>query len=160
MNILMLADHLNKEFGADGHFLVIRGARNHPKHRRRNCAGGGIRWSHVNGINTSKLILPVGWSDVLPANLYLGDAYVKYAPHMALSDTYRKNIDAVYAASGIPQINHPEGVTGPRLTDLTPLNRPFLFEVWNAFPSISPLGGKTDAGLVVPSSSRDCGTNF
>src|SRR5262249_45851746 len=56
-----------------------------------------------------------------------------------------------YKVGGIPQINHPSSLWGPRLEDLLTIQRPFLFEVWNAFPSIASLGGVDEKGVVTPS---------
>ena len=141
-------DQLNKEFGADGQFLVIPGEEI-TQSIKDSSLPGGVRWSHVNGINTNKVILPIGFPAETPA--HLSEAYIKDAPSISLAETYVENIDSIYAAGGIPQINHPEGITGPHLPDLLPINRPFLFEVWNAFPSISPLGGVDHNAVVVPS---------
>jgi hypothetical protein len=156
---LVITDHehltpveqLNKEFGGDGQFLVIQG-QEITQGIQDATAPGGVRWSHVNGINTDKPIMPIGYPSTIPPGLSQTEAYFKFAPSgVSLADTYARNVDAVYAAGGIPQINHPTGISGPRLEDILPVQRPFLFEVWNGFPLIAPLGGTDDHGKVIPS---------
>jgi hypothetical protein len=130
-------DLLNKELGEDGTFLVLPG-QEITQGLQDTSSPGGIRWTHVNGIDTNKVIMPMG--------------YPNYAPTgVTVSETYIRNINEVYAAGGIPQINHPSGLIGPHLDDLLKIQRPFLFEVWNAFPSIGPLGGSDENGVVTPS---------
>jgi hypothetical protein len=130
-------DQFNQEFGGDGQFLVIQG-QEITQGIHDPSSHGGIRWSHVNAINSNKLILPLGYPNYSPTGL-------------TLPQTYLRNVDEVYAAGGIPQINHPEAISGPGLKDLLAIQRPFLFEVWNAFPSIGALGGVADDGTVSPS---------
>ena len=142
---LVITDHehltpvnrLNEEFGEGSQFLVIQG-QEITQGIHDSSSPGEIRWAHVNGINTNKVILPIGYPNYAPTGL-------------TMAQTYIRNVDEVYAAGGIPQINHPEGISGPRLKDLLAIQRPFLFEVWNAFPSIGALGGTEEDGTVVPS---------
>jgi len=125
-------DTLNKP----GEFLVIRG-QEITQGIHEDGAPNGIRWAHVNGINTNQAIMPIGYPN-MPNDVSLGATYVR-------------NVDAVYAAGGIPQINHPTRIAGPRLEDLLQIQRPFLFEVFNAFPHIGSFGGVDDKGVVAPS---------
>ena len=142
-------DLLNSQVGEAGKFLVMQG-QEITQGIRDNSLSGTVRWSHLNGLNTNRVITPIGFPPDLPADLIA--AYTKYAPdNVTLAQTYIRNIDQVYAAGGIPQVNHPEGTIGPRLRDLLQIQRPFLFEVWNAFPSIAPLGGVDENGVVIPS---------
>jgi len=143
-------DFLNKQVGGDGQFLLIQG-QEITQGVHDDKSSGGVRWSHVNGINISHVILPQGIPAELPAGMTLGEAYRKFAPSMTMADSYIRNIEAVYSAGGIPQVNHPEGYSGPRLADLMAIKQPFLIEVWNAFPSINALGGVDDDGTVYPS---------
>ena len=130
-------DELNKKYGADDKFLVLRGQEITQGIKDPTSSEGGIRWSHVNGIDINKAILPIGYPNI--------------ATSISLADTFLRNIDEVYKAGGIPQINHPSAQWGPRLEDLLPIQRPFVFEVWNAFPSGGNLGGTDDKGVVTPS---------
>jgi hypothetical protein len=127
-------DSLNEEFGGDSQFLVIRGQE---ITQGIQDSSKRIRWSHVNGININRAIMPIGYPD--------------YPTTISMADTYARNIDEVYAAGGMPQINHPTPVMGPHLEDLLPISRPVLFEVWNAFPSLGPLGGEDEQGNKIPS---------
>ena len=156
---LVITDHehltpveqINKELGKDGTFLAIRGEEV-TQGVSASTPGGAFRWAHVNGINTDKVIYPVGFPPNGPADMLLADAYRKYAPtEVSLAQTYIANIDAIYAAGGIPQVNHPTGRWGVRLEELKRISRPFLFEIWNAFPSIGPLGGVDERGVSIPS---------
>jgi hypothetical protein len=149
---LTQVDFLNRKFGADGQFLAIRGEEiTQGVHDATH--GDAILWGHVNGINTNQVIYPLGWPEPLPPNIPPeGQTYFDFMPHTAsLAQTYTRNVDKIYSASGIPQINHPSGLSGTRLEDLLPLRRPFLFEVWNGFPLISPLGGQDETGRKIPS---------
>jgi hypothetical protein len=130
-------DQLNEEFGKDSQFLVIQG-QEITQGIHDSSSPDEIRWAHVNAINTNKVILPMGYPNYAPTGL-------------TLAQTYIRNINEVYAGGGIPQINHPEQMSGPKLSDLLAIQRPFLFEVWNAFPSIAPLGGTNEDGTIVPS---------
>jgi len=156
---LVITDHehltpvepLNQELGGEGTFLVISG-QEVTQGLAPAVPGGAFRWAHVNGINTDKVIYPVGFPKELPPQMLLGDAYRKYAPtDRSPAQAYISNIDAIYEAGGIPQVNHPTGRWGVRLEELKKISRPFLFEVWNAFPSIGPLGGVDEGGGQVPS---------
>jgi hypothetical protein len=133
---LVITDHenftdvapVNAKYATDGHFLVIPGQEitqtlPDPTHL------GGVRHLHINGINTDKLILPL-------------TAPVGMPP----SEIYERNIAAIRAAGGIPQINHPNLLWSVRPEDLLPLKEPFLLEIWNAFPTSNNLGGVDSAG--------------
>lgn len=122
---------LNRKYAATGDFLVLPGqeitqAMQDASHHQ------GIRHLHVNGINIDRAIMPLGHpapaKDVSPAQ------------------TYTRNIDAVYSAGGIPQVNHPNLRWSVRTEDLMPIAQPFLLEVWNAFPTSNNLGGSDESG--------------
>lgn len=136
---LVVTDHefltdvtsLNRKYAAQGDFLVLPGQEitqaladaSHPQ---------GVRHVHVNGININTRILPLGHP----------------APAKGVSpmQAYTRNIDAIYSAGGIPQVNHPNLRWSVRLEDLLPIAQPFLLEVWNAFPTSNNLGGSDDSG--------------
>ena len=142
---LVITDHefltdvapLNSKYGGDGKFLVLPGqeitqAVADPAHPN------GLRYVHVNGLNINKAIMPVGHPAPAASNT---------SPLQA----YERNIAAILAAGGIPQINHPNLQWSVRLGDLLPIETPFLFEVWNAFPTSNNLGGVDEAGNNSPS---------
>jgi hypothetical protein len=144
-------DVLNHQLGGDGQFLVIQG-QEITQGVADSTVSGGVRWSHVNGIDTNRVILPIGYPTQAPSGITLIQEYARRPPtSVSLADTYVRNIDAVLAAGGIAQVNHPSGINGPRLEDLLRVQKPFLLEVWNAFPSIGALGGVSDKGEVIPS---------
>lgn len=131
---LVITDHefltdvtaLNRKYAAEGDFLVLPGqeitqALQDASHHQ------GVRHLHVNGININQSIMPLGH----PAP----------AKGVAPAQTYTRNINAIYSAGGIPQVNHPNLRWSVRLEDLLPITQPFLLEVWNAFPSSNNLGG-------------------
>lgn len=136
---LVITDHefltdvsaLNQKYAPQGNFLVLSGQEitqaiqddTHPQ---------GVRHLHVNGINLNRSIMPLG--------------YPAPAKGVAPAQTYTRNIDAIYSAGGIPQVNHPNLRWSVRLQDLLPITQPFLLEVWNAFPSSNNWGGNDDAG--------------
>lgn len=85
----------------------------------------GMRFFHVNALGISKVIasVPRDAAGVTPANIY------------------QRHIDAIYAAGGIPQVNHPNLQWSVEPEDLLPISKPFLLEIWNAFPTSNNLGG-------------------
>jgi hypothetical protein len=91
----------------------------------------------VNGININTPIMPLG--------------YPKDLPHVSAAEAYQRNIAAIRAAGGIPQVNHPNLGWSVRLEDLLPLSSPYLFEVWNSFPTSNNLGSVDDNGNTLPS---------
>jgi hypothetical protein len=140
---LVITDHefltdvtdLNKKYAATADFLVIRGqeitqAVLDPKDPKRT------RYLHVNGIDIDRAIMPVGYPKISA---------------LASTPVYERNLAEVRSAGGIPQINHPNLGWSVRLEDLLPLQGPYLFEVWNAFPTSNNLGGTADDGETSPS---------
>jgi hypothetical protein len=111
----------------DGEFLVIQG-QEITQTVRDSTHPHGIRHAHMNGINTSAVILPEGYPDAPPET-------------SSLTAVYQRNLAAIKKAGGIPQVNHPNLHWSVRLDDLMPLEGPFLMEIWNAFPSSNNLGG-------------------
>lgn len=127
---------LNGLVGAANRFLVIAGQevtqrvadRAHP---------GGARQAHVNALGTSRLVLPVG-----ERNLATG---------MSIAATYARNGQAIRAAGGIMQVNHPNFLWSVPLADMMDLPDSTLFELWNGHPIVYNLGGTDSTGQVMPS---------
>lgn len=118
---------LNRDHGADSTFLAIRG-QEITQILRDDSHHGGARHAHVNGIGTSRVIMPVGH----PA---------KAAEGISMAEAYQRNTAAIAAAGGIAQVNHPNLFWSVRPADLLTIAQPFLMEIWNAFPSSNNLGG-------------------
>ena len=125
---------LNRKYGADGSFLVLRGQEITQRVER---PPNGVRHFHVNGIDIDEVILPPGY----PAS----------PRDMEPFQTYERNIAAIEQAGGIPQVNHPNLLWSVKLEDLLPITRPFLLEIWNGYPSSNNAGGVDEAGQVHPS---------
>ncbi len=114
---------LNALLGAAGRFLVVAGQEvtqilpdsTHPDRRRQG---------HVNGINVSRVVTPQGGG--------------------SLAESYARNLAAITAAGGLPQVNHPNWRWSVRLPDMLNLPDSTLFEIRNGHPGINSLGG-TDA---------------
>lgn len=154
---LVITDHefltdvapLNERVAGEGEFLVLPGQEitqvvADPAHR------GGVRHAHVNGINTDRVIMPLG-----PADAQKGGLGSLTAPAgVSMAKTFVRNVAEIDKAGGIPQINHPNISWSVRLEDLMPIDRPFLMEVWNAFPASNNLGGTDDAGNRGPSTEE------
>ena len=114
-------------FGAAGRFLVIQGQEvtqilpdsTHPDRRRQG---------HVNAINSSRVVMPQGGT--------------------SLADSYARNLAAIRAAGGLPQVNHPNWRWSVRLSDMLGLPDSTIFEIRNGHPGINSLGGTDSAGNV------------
>jgi len=142
---LVITDHefvtdvepLNKKADPDRPFLVLRG-QEITQTIVDPSRPTGFRQLHVNGLNVSTPIMPLGYPDD-PRNISPSHAYIK-------------NIDAIRAIGGIPQVNHPNLQWSVRLNDLLPITGTFLLEIWNAFPTSNNLGGVDGAQNVSLSS--------
>jgi hypothetical protein len=118
---------LNALLGAEGKFLVIRGQEvtqilpdsTHPDRRRQG---------HVNAINLTRVVMPQGGA--------------------SLSESYARNLAAIRAAGGLPQVNHPNWRWSVRLGDMLDLPDSTIFEIRNGHPGINSLGGTDAAGNV------------
>ena len=118
---------LNALLGATGRFLVIRGQEvtqalpdsSHPDKRRQ---------AHVNAINLSRVVLPQGGASV--------------------AESYARNLAAIGAAGGLPQVNHPNYRWSVRLADMIGLPDSTIFELRNGHPGINYAGGTDAAGNV------------
>ena len=118
---------LNALLGATSRFLVIRGQEvtqilpdsSHPDKRRQG---------HVNAINSTRVVMPQGGA--------------------SLAESYARNLAAITAAGGLPQVNHPNWRWSARLTDMLALPDSTIFEIRNGHPGINSLGGTDAAGNV------------
>lgn len=106
-------DGLNALFGAEGKFLVLSG--------QEVTARFEAKAAHVNGLGLSTVVTPL-----------TGDSVV---------DVLQKNIDAIRAAGGVPQVNHPNFLWSLGGADLAQLQGPALLEIWNGHPMVNNLGG-------------------
>ena len=118
---------LNALLGANGKFLVVRGQEvtqilpdsTHPDRRRQG---------HVNAINLTRVVLPQGGA--------------------TLAESYARNLAAIRAAGGLPQVNHPNWRWSVRLNDMLDLPDSTIFEIRNGHPGINSLGGTDAAGNI------------
>ena len=122
---------LNQKYGSE--FLVIKGQEVTDSVRAPNRRDG-VRHTHMNGIGLEKLDKPI-----IPAGKAQGTS---------ATESYQRSLAAIDAAGGIPQVNHPAIQLAISDKDLLPLTKPFLMEVWNAFPTINNLGGTDGDGNV------------
>lgn len=132
------ARQLNQSYAEDGKFLVLPGQEitqmiAEPSHP------GGVRHAHVNGINTSRVIMPITPNP---------------ARGVSLADAYARNLREIASAGGVAQINHPNLAWSVTLQDLLPVQGPFLFEIWNAFPTSNNLGGTDEHDRYSPSAEE------
>ena len=142
---LVITDHefltdvapLNRKYADKGDFLVLSGQEVTQRivdPSRLN----GVRQLHVNGINTGKVIMPLG--------------HPEPGSGITSAQAYERNIAAVRAAGGIAQVNHPNLQWSATPDGLHGIAGPFLLEVWNAFPTSHNLGGIDDTGHDTPPS--------
>ena len=68
-----------------------------------------------------------------------------------MAEGYAKNIAAIRAAGGIPQVNHPNYRWSVRLGDVVNLPDSTLFEIANAHTLVNNPGSADADGRVVPS---------
>ena len=121
---------LNALLGAAGKFVIVAGQEvtqilpdsTHPDRRRQG---------HVNAIGLSRVVLPQGGA--------------------SLAESYARNLAAITAAGGLPQVNHPNWRWSVRLSDMLGLPDSTLFEIRNGHPGINNLGGADAMGNVAPS---------
>lgn len=146
---LVITDHefltnvgpLNALLGADGKFLVMPGQEitqyiTGPDKARTGC--------HVNAINTSKVVMPIGATGV-------GVIGGRAPAGVSMSDTFTRNIAEVKAAGGLAQINHPNWQWSVHANDLVNVPDYTLYEVFNGLPDINNFGGTDENGDVMPS---------
>lgn len=142
-SFLFITDHetitdpapLNARFGTPT-FLLIRGEEitqrvadpNHADKRRQ---------AHINGLGVTSVVMPQGEKGV--------------ATGISMADGYARNIAAIRAAGGIPQVNHPNYRWSVRLGDVVNLPDSTLFEIANAHALVNNAGSPSADGRVVPS---------
>jgi hypothetical protein len=73
------------------------------------------------------------------------------ATGITMAEGYAKNIAAIRAAGGIPQVNHPNYRWSVRLNDVVNLPDSTLFEIANAHTLVNNPGSADADGRVVPS---------
>jgi hypothetical protein len=142
-SFLFITDHetltdpapLNARFGTPA-FLLIRGEEitqrvADPAH------ADGKRQAHINGLGVSTVVLPQGEKGI--------------ATGITMAGGYAKNIAAIRAAGGIPQVNHPNYRWSVRLSDVVNLPDSTLFEIANAHTLVNNPGSANADGRVVPS---------
>jgi hypothetical protein len=127
---------LNGKYADKADFLVLSG-QEITQQVVDPSRSNGVRQLHVNGINTGKVIMPLG--------------YPQPGRGITSAQAYERNIAAVRAAGGIAQVNHPNLQWSATPDDLQGIAGPFLLEVWNAFPTSHNLGGTDASGHDAPS---------
>lgn len=122
---------LNAELAAPGTFLVIRGQevtqRVFDPARPTNA-----RQAHVNAIGLARPVLPLGERGLVRDT--------------TIAATYARNLTAIRAEGGLPQVNHPNFRWSVTANDMAGLPDSTLFEVWNAHSGVNNLGGTDSAG--------------
>ncbi len=118
-NYLTSVDGLNALHGADEKFLVIKGEEVTDEFQQKPI--------HINSLNPESLVKPQGGTSVL--------------------DTMQRNVDAIRAARGVPQIDHPNFRWAITADELRQLQNNKLFEIYNGHPQVNNLGGGGVPGL-------------
>ena len=142
-DFLFITDHelitdvqpLNALGGATGAFIVIPGQE--VTQRVADPVRGTPREAHMNALGVARVIPRVG-----PNGL---------ASDVTVGETYERNVDAIRAAGGVPQINHPNFRWSVPLTEMLNLPDSVLFEVWNGHPLVYNEGGIDSTGVEMPS---------
>ena len=125
---------LNGLLAGANRFLVIAGQEvtqrvADPKHT------GGVRQAHVNALGTTRLVPTLGERNI--------------ASGMSIGQTYARHHEAIRAAGGIMQVNHPNFIWSVPLEDMMNLPDSTIFEVWNGHPIVYNLGGTDSTGQVM-----------
>ncbi len=118
-NYLTSVDGLNALHGADEKFLVIRGEEVTDEFKDKPI--------HINSLNPAAFVKPQGGTNVL--------------------NIMQRNVDAIRAARGVPQIDHPNFHWAITADDLRQLQNNKLFEIYNGHPQVNNLGGGGLPGL-------------
>jgi hypothetical protein len=120
-NFVFITDHeyitgvsaLNDLFGRPPYFAIFTGQEITGVFDRKPF--------HVNGLGLGRVVMPkTGKSGV---------------------ETMQFNIDAVRAAGGVPQINHPNFGWALTAADISKLENVKLMEIFNGHPTVNNLGG-------------------
>jgi hypothetical protein len=142
-SFLFITDHekitdpepLNARFGS-ATFILIRGEEI-TQRVADSAHADGRRQAHINGLGVTSVVLPQGEKGI--------------ATGITMAEGYAKNIAAIRAAGGIPQVNHPNWRWSVRLNDVVNLPDSTLFEIANAHTSVNNQGSADADGRVVPS---------
>lgn len=141
---LFITDHekltdpapLNAKFGKPGQFLLIVGQEVTQRvvdstHRDKR------RQAHVNSLGPSAVVMPQGTGGL--------------ASGITMAEGYAKNLGAIRAAGGLPQVNHPNWRWSVRLADLLDVPDSTLLEIANAHTGVNNQGGVDAEGHAWPS---------
>lgn len=123
-DFLFITDHdmvtnvepLNALFGGEGQFLVIRGE----EVTSDFASPTGNVYVHVNSLNPRET--------------------AKSAQGASARDTLQKDIDAIRAAGGLAQINHPNFMWQLNADDITSVKGARLLEIMNMHPLVNSFG--------------------
>jgi len=146
---LFITDHeyitdpapLNAILGASERFLLLPG-----QEVTQWSANPLHDAAHVNNLFATQVVWPMGTPTCLGSGCgATADATVP------ISEMFKKNIGAILAAKGIPQINHPNYHWSVKQEDLYEVPDGCLLEVWNGIGDINNLGGTDDNGDLRPS---------
>ena len=141
---LFITDHetltdpapLNARYGKPGAFLLIQG-QEVTQRITDSAHADGKRQAHVNALGLSRVVMPQGTKGV--------------ATGITMAEGYARNLAAIRAAGGIPQVNHPNYRWSVRLSDLLALPDSTLFEIANAHTTVNNPGAVGIDGRDVPS---------
>ncbi len=123
-DFLFITDHkmvtdvtpLNEIFGGGGRFLVIRG-----EEVSSNFVGpAGAIFVHVNSLNPREAAKP--------------------AQGTSARDTLQQDLDAIRAAGGLAQINHPNFMWQLNASDIAAVKGARLIEIMNMHPLVNSFG--------------------
>lgn len=142
-NFTFVTDHefitdvapLNALLGATGRFMAMS-AQEVTQRITDPTHPDGLRQAHVNALGITSVIRPLGEKNIGPP---------------PMSAAYTRNLGAIRAAGGVPQVNHPNFRWSVRLNDLLGLPDSTLFEIWNGHPQVYNLGGTDSLGRAAPS---------
>ncbi len=126
-NFLVISDHnyitdaeiLNKLYGAEGKFIVIKGTEVSDKSNKIPI--------HLQAINPKYNVLPQGGNNTL--------------------ETLQNNINAIRKASGLVHINHPNFIWAISADTLKLVKDCNLFEIYSGHPIINNFGGGGKPGV-------------
>lgn len=131
---LFITDHefitdvapLNALLGAEGRFLVLSG-QEVSQRVADSTHPDGVRQAHLNALGTTTVVRPIGERNIATA--------------MTIAETYARNIAAIVAEGGVPQINHPNFRWSVPMEEMLTLPDGTLFELWNGHPGVYNVGG-------------------
>jgi hypothetical protein len=106
-------DELNAKLGDNGKFLLIQGQEVTDRFDKKPY--------HVNGLGLGKVVLPQRGTTIV--------------------SNVQKNVDAVRAAGGLPQINHPNFGWALTASDIAQIKNAALLEIYSGHPLVNMAGG-------------------